>query len=38
MATDRRVEAAISHFLPRLITNGVPLADFQDATKGLERW
>lgn len=38
MARDRRIEAAVSHFLPRFITNGVPLADFQDATEGLERW
>ena len=38
MTLDRRVEAPISLFLLRLITNGVPLADFQDATKGLGGW
>jgi 2,6-dihydroxypseudooxynicotine hydrolase len=38
MARDSRVEAAISHWAPRFISNGVLLADFQEVTAGLERW
>lgn len=38
MNRDSRVEAAIAHWAPRFITNGVPLADFQEVTAGLERW
>lgn len=36
--TDPRVEAAISHWAPRFVANGVPLTDFQEVTAGIERW
>jgi 2,6-dihydroxypseudooxynicotine hydrolase len=35
---DSRVEAAISHWAPRFVANGVPLVDFQDVTAGISRW
>jgi hypothetical protein len=35
---DARVETAISHWAPRLISNGVLLADFQEVTGQIERW
>src|SRR2546428_12493234 len=35
---DSRVDAAISHWAPRFVANGVPLADFQEVTAGCERW
>lgn len=35
---DPRVEAAISHWAPRFVINGVPLADFQEVTASVERW
>ena len=35
---DSRVEAAISHWAPRFVANGVPLADFQEVTAGVSRW
>jgi 2,6-dihydroxypseudooxynicotine hydrolase len=35
---DPRVEAAIAHWAPRFVANGVPLADFQEVTAGLARW
>lgn len=35
---DPRVEAAISHWAPRFVVNGVPLTDFQEVTAGIERW
>jgi 2,6-dihydroxypseudooxynicotine hydrolase len=38
MAKDPRVEAAIAHWAPRFVANGVPLADFQDVTASCERW
>src|SRR5207248_11534086 len=38
MAKDPRVEAAIAHWAPRFVANGVPLADFQEVTAGCERW
>jgi len=37
-AKDPRVEAAISHWAPRFVINGVPLTDFQEVTGGVERW
>jgi alpha-beta hydrolase superfamily lysophospholipase len=37
-ATDPRVEAAISHWAPRFVANGVPLADFQEVTAACQRW
>jgi 2,6-dihydroxypseudooxynicotine hydrolase len=38
VAKDPRVATAISHWLPRFISNGVALADFQEVTAGIERW
>jgi 2,6-dihydroxypseudooxynicotine hydrolase len=38
MARDPRVETAISHWLPRFISNGVALADFQEVTADVARW
>ncbi len=38
MSKDPRVEAAISHWAPRFVANGVPLADFQEVTATCERW
>ena len=35
---DSRVEAAISHWAPRFVVNGVPLTDFQEVTAGIEKW
>jgi 2,6-dihydroxypseudooxynicotine hydrolase len=37
-ARDPRVEAAISHWAPRFISNGVLLADFEDVTRSITRW
>ena len=38
MARDARVEAAISHWAPRFVENGVPVGDFQDVAAEVERW
>ncbi|TMG73581.1 MAG: alpha/beta hydrolase [Betaproteobacteria bacterium] len=38
MSRDPRVEAAISHWAPRFVANGVPLVDFQEVTAACERW
>ena len=38
MSKDPRVEAAISHWAPRFVANGVPLVDFQEVTAACERW
>ncbi len=35
---DARVEAAIHHWAPRFVANGVPLTDFQEVTEGIARW
>lgn len=35
---DRRVEAAISHWAPRFVANGVPLTDFQEVAAEVEHW
>ncbi|MGH8633138.1 MAG: alpha/beta hydrolase [Burkholderiales bacterium] len=35
---DSRVEAAIAHWAPRFVINGVPLTDFQEVTAGCDRW
>ncbi len=35
---DAQVEAAISHWAPRFVINGVPLTDFQEVTADLVRW
>ncbi len=37
-ARDTRVEAAISHWAPRFVANGVPLADFEEVTAAVARW
>src|SRR6186713_2899255 len=36
--TDARVEAAIAHWAPRFVANGVPLSDFEEVTAGITRW
>jgi len=38
MARDPRIDMVIRNFRPRFMTSGVPLADFEDATKDLEKW
>jgi 2,6-dihydroxypseudooxynicotine hydrolase len=38
MSKDPRVESAISHWAPRFVSNGVLLTDFQEVTRGIERW
>jgi len=35
---DALVQSAISHWAPRFVSNGVPLTDFEEVTRGLERW
>jgi dienelactone hydrolase len=35
---DPRIEAAISHWAPRFVANGVPLVDFQEVTSSCSRW
>lgn len=35
---DPRVASATAHWAHRMVTNGVPLADFQDVTSGIARW
>ncbi len=35
---DAKVQSAVSHWLPRFVSNGVLLADFEDVTSGLDRW
>jgi 2,6-dihydroxypseudooxynicotine hydrolase len=35
---DPRVASAIAHWAPRFVSNGVPLADFEEVTGGIERW
>src|SRR2546427_9045375 len=35
---DPRVAAAIAHWAPRFVSNGVLLADFEEVTAGIERW
>ena len=37
-AKDPRVESAIAHWAPRFVSNGVPLADFQEVTAGITHW
>jgi len=38
MASDPRVETALSHWAPRFVANGVPLTDFQEVTASIEHW
>ena len=35
---DPRVEAAIAHWAPRYVTNGVPVGDFAEVTAGIDSW
>src|ERR1051326_8499795 len=35
---DARVASAISHWAPRLVSNRVILADFEEGTGSIERW
>src|ERR1051325_2004673 len=35
---DARVRAAVSHWAPRFVSNGVALADFEEVTGALQRW
>src|SRR5260221_85504 len=37
-SSDPRVAAAITHWAPRFVSNGVLLADFEEVTAGIERW
>ena len=38
MNTDPQVQAAIAHWGPRFVANGVLMPDFQEVTAGIERW
>jgi dienelactone hydrolase len=38
MVRDPRVEAALGHWAPRFVANGVPLTDFQEVTASIARW
>ncbi len=35
---DPRVEAAIAHWAPRYVENGVPVGDFREVSESVERW
>jgi len=35
---DGTVSAALAHWAPRLVANGVPLTDFQEVTAGIAAW
>ncbi|HEX7052887.1 MAG TPA: alpha/beta fold hydrolase [Burkholderiales bacterium] len=35
---DAKVQSAIAHWAPRFVSNGVPLADFEEVTGSIERW
>ena len=37
-SADPRVAAAIAHWAPRFVSNGVLLADFEEVTAGIGRW
>ena len=37
-SSDPRVAAAIAHWAPRFVSNGVLLADFEEVTAGIDRW
>lgn len=38
MAKDARIEMAVAHWAHRMVTNGVPLADFEDVGKSVDAW
>ena len=35
---DATVAAALQHWAPRLVANGVPLTDFQEVTAAIDAW
>lgn len=35
---DPRVEAAIAHWAPRYVEDGVPVGDFQEVSRSVDRW
>src|SRR6266704_6121850 len=37
-SSDPRVAAAIAHWAPRFVSNGVLLADFEEVTASISRW
>lgn len=38
MAKDARVAAALSHWAPRFVAQGIPLPDFQEVTGAIDHW
>ncbi|MEI7784694.1 MAG: alpha/beta hydrolase, partial [Betaproteobacteria bacterium] len=38
MGKDALIESAMSHWAPRMVSNGVMLTDFQEVTASVERW
>ena len=38
MPVDARVQAAVEHWAPRFVANGVPMVDFNEVTASIERW
>ncbi|MEY3071839.1 MAG: hypothetical protein RLZZ353_35 [Actinomycetota bacterium] len=38
IVADEQVEAAIQHWAPRFVSNGIPLHDFRETTAGIDRW
>lgn len=38
MPGNSKVTAALGHWVPRLVANGVPLTDFQEVTAEIESW
>ncbi|MEY4074314.1 MAG: hypothetical protein RJA29_1671, partial [Pseudomonadota bacterium] len=38
MSKDALIESAISHWAPRMVSNGVMLTDFQEVTESIDRW
>lgn len=37
-AVDPRIRSAISHWLPRFMTHGIAMGDFEEVTRGLTSW
>ena len=35
---DPRVDAAIAHWAPRYVEDGIPVGDFQEVSRSVERW
>ena len=38
MSKDALIESAISHWAPRMVSNGIMLTDFQEVTASIDRW